>query len=72
VTAAAPIAAVPSSPPRFGPGTSSWPSLIDAAKRIMAESTKMKLADLTNDTVDKFTKVINATNGIMADWRKQN
>jgi len=41
------------------------------AKRIMFDLPKQRLADLTKETVDNFTKVIEAINGIVADWKKQ-
>ena len=40
------------------------------AKRIMNELPKKRLADLSQDTVDKFTKVIAAINAIVVKWKK--
>jgi len=42
------------------------------AKRIMFDLAKKKLTDLPKDTVDNFSKVIVAVNGIVADWKKRN
>lgn len=40
-------------------------------KRIMLDLAKKKLTDLPKDTVDKFSKVIAAVNGVVADWKKR-
>ena len=40
-------------------------------KRIMVDLPMKKLADLPKDTLDNFTKVIAAINGIVADWKKR-